>query len=186
MALNRRTIILGSRILSFVRDGTDDAGTPVSASHAPDTDPLSALYESIGDAETGTIESSEETLTIKTARSGSYKKRQTIPLSLDIALRFKMVDVTQLTFESLFRFSGAITIATGQIPLRQSAPITGWLWFVLSDQTRTNTLNCLLRVELRVNQYQVAEREYSHELMVTVLENDLNLVNLAALASMGF
>lgn len=186
MPLNRRTVILGSRILSFVRYGTEDGEDTVAADHAPDTDPLSALYESLGGAETVNIETMEETLKIKTAQSGSYKTRQQIPLSLEQMLRFKMVDVNQLTFESLFRFGGAITIATGQVPLRQSAPITGWLWFVLSDQTRTNTINCLLNVELRVNAYSIAEREYSHELVATVLENDLNLVNLAALADMGF
>jgi hypothetical protein len=138
MALNQRTVILGVKTLRFVRNGTTDGADTVGAAHAPETNPLSALYESLGDVESATIEAREEALTLRSPRSGAYKKRK-----------------------------------------------SGWIWLELWDQTRTKTVEVLVYAELRVNQLQVAERQYSHELMIDVLENDLNLINLAALAAMA-
>jgi hypothetical protein len=185
MALNQRTVILGVKTLRFVRNGTTDGEDTVGAAHAPETNPLSALYESLGDVESATIEAREEALTLRSPRSGAYKKRKSIPLGQETMIRATLQDATQITFESLFRFSGAITVGTGQIPNRQSEPVTGWIWLELWDQTRTKTVEVLVYAELRVNQLQVAERQYSHELMIDVLENDLNLINLAALAAMA-
>lgn len=185
-----RTVITGVRSLKFAREGVSDTGeepaVTVGEAHCPDAD--ATVFESLGDVENGSVENTEDGITIVNASSGQYRKRKTIPLRQDIMLKFKMQTVNQLTHEMLWLLLGQaagaeITVGTQYQPMKKAVSVRGWLELKISDQTATNIQLLYLFCNLRVKSYQMAEKEYTHELEVEVLDNTLNKFELDALTA---
>ena len=184
MPLVNRTIILGNT-LKFVRDGVsdtnEDPAVNVSATHVPDAG--SPVWESFGVVEDMEISNKVDQLRLKAPSTGRYRLRKTIPLGQELMIKATMQDVNQLAMESLFLLAGAITIGTPQEPMKQSAPVTGWVFLSQADQTDTAINLCFLRVELKVNSHKSAEKEYKYTAEFEVLGNSLNTYELDALAA---
>lgn len=181
MALINRTIILGNT-LKFVRDGVsdtnEDPAVNVSSSHVPDAG--SAVWESFGVVEDAEISNKVDALRLKGPNTGRYRLRKTIPLSQELMIKCTMQDVNQLALESLLLLGGAIVIGTAQEPMKQSAPITGWIYLSQADQTDTAINLMFLRVELKVTSHKSAEKEYKYTAEFEVLGNSLNTYELDA------
>lgn len=186
MALVNRTIVIGSHLF-FAREGAEETVGGEDEVVSPAYKPLtaSALYEELGAIETLDITSKTDNLRLKAPAQGggAYKLRKLIPLSQELTLKAKVQDYNQLAFESLFLLAGPITIATPQQPLKQSKPITGWLKVEQRDHTDTLISTLFLWVALMVSTQKNAEKEYSYEVTVEVLDNALNTFNLAALVA---
>lgn len=184
MALVTRTVIIGNT-LKFVRDGlsdtNEDPAVNVSATHVPDAG--SPVWESFGVVEDLEISNKVESLRLKAPSTGRYRLRKTIPLSQELMLKASMQDANQLAFESLFLLAGAITIGTPAEPMKQAAPITGWVYLSQADQTDTVINLIFLRVEFKVTSHKSAEKEYKYTAEFEVLGNALNTYELDAFAA---
>lgn len=182
MALLPKTLVLGAHVY-FVRNGTDDGGTAVSASHAP-TSPTDAIYEELGYVMDATIQGKDDDMEIMAPRSGgyAYQRVETLVLEQRLSMQLTLGQVSQYTIEALMRFAGAITVNNAQRPLVQDNKITGWLRLDTGDHRDTQRLKANLYCEISVNELKIAQKQHQHQLVVDVLDNSGNTVNLVSLS----
>lgn len=165
--------------VKFARDGQTETismvQNTVSSSYAPLSS--SSLFVSMGECEQLTYSPQQSSIPLKASSAGPYTYKKRIVTANNAQISFRVEEMSQISFESIFAKSGVLAAFTGFIPMRQTVPISGWLFVSSFDQSRNAMATIMQRCELTcTSPWSHQEQNYAVTFAAMCIDNTLNLV----------
>ena len=183
--MTKRTIEFGGQFAFAADGGTETISSvshTVSATYAPAND--SSLYLPVGNVPKFDISNNAKKQTIRGPVSYAYARLKSYVTGYDPVIKHTLTDWNEMSLQSIFGLVAAPTAAmAGAQPFKLGTLITGWLLLKAGDQTDTQIIEQILRVEFEVAQLAGEEGKHAYEAMYHVLQNSLNTFKLPAFAA---
>lgn len=165
-----KDLILGNH-LYFAREGDDDGGTAVSATHIPDAE--SELWTKLPTVEDWEPKRTPNNVIRRAPSPGTYRTRKTIQLSSKMTHAFSLQEWSEMTFAELL-LGGEKPVSGVFVPDARGTLLTGW-WMVLGyDQTESKIITLNVWGEGMIDGYKFGERLDPYALIVEQLYSTLN------------
>lgn len=182
--LNRRTVVLGQQA-KFARDGGTETILTVEHTVGVSYVPLiaSSLFLPIGNIEKFSLAPKSSAIKVRGPGPGStgykYGLRKTLVTANDMTINLTLGDISEPLLQAAFLLDDEPEAGgSAVVPLGLAGPVTGWLAMKIGDQSNTELVEQIVRVEFNAPNLTGAENEHVVNLSMNVVPNALNTFKL--------